>query len=74
MESTFSCHRYRQNHFLLESVYTFLAIQINKTYDQRNINKYTELLLVIANEQFIKSCSYAHVRHIVQYRFVCEFK
>ena len=65
MESTISWHRYRQNHFLLESVYTFLGIQINKTYDQRNINKYTEVLLVTANEQFIRSCSQAHVHHIV---------
>ena len=30
------------------------------------INKYIELLLVTANEQFIRSCSQAHVHHIVQ--------
>ena len=29
---------------VLESVYTVLARHINKTFDHRNINKYTELL------------------------------
>ena len=48
MESTF---------YLKARVYTVLARQINKSYDHRNIKKYTELLLVIADEQFIKSCS-----------------
>ena len=43
--------------YLKARVYTVLARQINKSYDHRHINKYTELLLVIANEQFIKSCS-----------------
>ena len=43
--------------YLKARVYTVLARHINKTYDHRNVNKYTELLLVIANEQFIRLCS-----------------
>ena len=37
--------------YLKARVYTVLARHINRTYDHRNINKYTELLLVTANEQ-----------------------
>ena len=48
---------YTQNHSALGSVYTVLARHINKTYYRGNISKYTELLLVTANEQFIRLCS-----------------
>ena len=45
--------------YLKARVYTVLARHINKTYDHGNTSKYTELLLVTANERFIRLCSCA---------------
>ena len=71
MESTFSWNCLLQiKPLCIWKRYTVIEGHINKTYDQSNICKFTELLLVIANEQ---AKSHADVDH-VQYRFVCDFK
>ena len=58
MESTFSWNCLLQiKPLCIWKRYTVLARHINKTYDQSNVSKFTELLLVIANEQAMITCS-----------------